>query len=393
MFVIILSIFGFTIASVPTNREWVDVWAHKETTEIIAGSRRKDEPVREDVFLSDGARRVCDEVDESRWPFRQIEAFCIIIFTIEYFVRLVASPAGPGVVRFVLGAANIIDVVSVLPFYIELILALAGVQQDGLNVLGILRLIRLSRVTRIFKMSKNFQGLIVLARTLKKSVSALLMLTFFMSILSVLSATLIFTVEQGTYDVHRKQYVRPDGSASPFENIPASMWWTIVTMTTVGYGDHVPITEAGKVIAIVTMFCGLIVLSLPITIIGANFDEEYRNMRRKEAEIRALKKANVAKEAAKVAGGQAASTKRSDDPIKQIQDLIHKSHVLLNHEVETLMVKHENQMRAQIKEILALHASNINDSSPTPLEVMRKVPEAEGGIDGANARKSGLADN
>ena len=83
------------------------------------------------------------------------------------------------------------------------------------------------------------------------------------------------------YDSHRRQYVREDGQPSPFESIPAAMWWTIITMTTVGYGDQVPITTAGKIIAVCTMFCGLVVLSLPITIIGANFDDEYRELRKR----------------------------------------------------------------------------------------------------------------
>jgi hypothetical protein len=124
--------------------------------------------------------------------------------------------------------------------------------------------------------------LIVLASTLRKSASALLMLFLFMAIFSILFATLIFNFEGGSYDAIRMQYVRPDGSASPFESIPVSIWWTIVTMTTVGYGDQVPVTIAGQIIAVATMFCGLVVLSLPITIIGANFDEEYRLLKKQK---------------------------------------------------------------------------------------------------------------
>ena len=69
--------------------------------------------------------------------------------------------------------------------------------------------------------------------------SALLMLFFFMAIFSVLFATLIYTAEPGDYDSTRNQWVREDGSASPFESIPASVWWAIITMATVGYGDDV----------------------------------------------------------------------------------------------------------------------------------------------------------
>jgi low affinity Fe/Cu permease len=123
------------------------------------------------------------------------------------------------------------------------------------------------------------------------------MLFAFMAIFSILFATLIFNFESGWYDPVRQQYVRVDGSTSPFESIPASIWWTIVTMTTVGYGDQVPVTVAGKVVAVITMFCGLVVLSLPITIIGANFDEEYRLLKKaKQDEIE--RKRQARKEAA-----------------------------------------------------------------------------------------------
>jgi len=125
----------------------------------------------------------------------------------------------------------------------------------------------------------------VLWRTIVKSFSALMMLFFFMAIFSVLFATLIYTTEPGVYDESREQWVRDDGSRSPFESIPASVWWAIITMATVGYGDDYPISGWGQLVAVVTMTISLLVLSLPITIIGANFDEEYSEMRRKALEV------------------------------------------------------------------------------------------------------------
>ena len=204
------------------------------------------------------------------------QVFCIVIFTFDYVMRSISSPAGPGYWLYVIGFANVIDLISILPFYIEAIIAAVGAEiTDDLAVLSVLRLIRLTRITRIFKMSKNFQGLIILLKTVRKSAGALLMLFAFLGTFSVLFATLIYTAEMGTYDPYRKQYVREDGSSSPFESIHGALWWTFVTMTTVGYGDHYPVTVFGKIVAIMTMFCGLIVLSLPITIIGANFGDEY----------------------------------------------------------------------------------------------------------------------
>lgn len=99
----------------------------------------------------------------------------------------------------------------------------------------------------MFWAGKSFEGLAVLVATFRQSAAALFVLFIFMLIFSILFATLIFTVESGTWDSHRRQYVRPDGSNSPFESIAVSMWWTIVTMCTVGYGDQYPVTPLGKV--------------------------------------------------------------------------------------------------------------------------------------------------
>ena len=130
---------------------------------------------------------------------------------------------------------------------------------DALSVLSVLRLIRLTRITRIFKLSKNggsLQGLLVLGTTLRKSAAALAMLFCFMLIFSILFATLIYTAEGGKYDTYRRMYVRADGSDTPYESIPVAMWWTWVTMCTVGYGDAFPTTVGGKIIAVFTMLAG-----------------------------------------------------------------------------------------------------------------------------------------
>ena len=353
MVVILVSIGSFTIASNPKEQWYSEVWVNLTTGEPIPDSRASPRPPNS--YLSDSPSPRSGLLDENREPFGTIETVCIMIFTLEYLLRLFASPQGPGVCSYLTNAANIIDLVSVLPWYIEK--ASAG---GGLAVLSVLRIIRLTRITRIFKMSKNFQGLMVLFTTLKKSAAALLMLFAFMAIFSILFATLIYTFEAGTFDGHRMQYVREDGSRSPFESIPDSLWWTIVTMTTVGYGDQYPVTTAGKIIAVVTMFCGLVVLSLPITIIGANFDMEYRLVKKqKQEEQERKRKERAAAITRKLGSALALSTPKksaadagtpgaggvdpsprggdgkpgTEDPIKFIQSLIHEEHCKLTEEV------------------------------------------------------------
>lgn len=422
MCVIVLSIGSFTIASNPDGVWFTDVWVNLTTGETIVGSNMTETGKLEGAYLSDGPRRVSTEVDESRSPFFEVETFCIMVFTAEYVLRLLCSPQGPGVWGYVSALPNIIDLVSILPWFIENIMLLAGIEPSGIGVLSVLRLIRLTRITRIFKMSKNFQAIIMLLRSLRKSFPALLMLFAFMGISGILFATLIFTVESGTYDPHRHQYVRVDGSASPFESIPGAFWWTIVTMTTVGYGDQYPVTVEGKVIAVLTMFCGLIVLSLPITIIGANFDDEYRELRKraqeeKERQRRAERRERLrqAKEMqqlggaagtpgagkastptptpSKEAGGGDGETEMgaipltyppgspvvasygdaTNDPIKIIQTMIHESHYELTRDVERIMLEHESKLRTQIKKVLRQHATGLVDLRTSPLDQNRPV--------------------
>jgi len=205
------------------------------------------------------------------------------VFTIEFILRLCTCSTGPGILRFCFSVMNLIDLLAILPWWIMSIQRWTEQGgNDSLKALAVLRVLRLTRVMRVFKMSRNFTGLVLLGHTFKKSASALIMLFLFVMMSLVVFATLMFNAESGTWDPVRLQFVRDDGQPTPFESIPRAMWWCIVTMTTVGYGDDTPITVAGYLIATVCMFVGLVILALPITIIGANFDELYREMRKKE---------------------------------------------------------------------------------------------------------------
>jgi len=389
MFVILYSILNFTLSSIPGGLVLFDVWSNISTGNVVAFSTEGDFTGDGDgMFRTDGTQQAAYEEEPYREPYRGLEIFCIATFTFEFMVRLVTCPASVGIVKFLKSPLNIVDFISIVPFYLEAFLSLGGdTGGSNLGFLQILRLIRLTRIARIFKMSKNFEGLIVLSKTLAKSAAALAMLMFFLAVFSVLFATLIYTVELGEYDPARSQFVREDGSASPFESIPASCWWTIITMTTVGFGDHYPVSGWGRLVAVITMTVALIVLSLPITIIGANFDEEYNEMRQRkaaadmaalEAKARALTDANskphktaslktmgemtkigavfggAKGKAGDVKGGGAEVVSRATikTPLRDIDRLINNAHVELSREVEMLMEKQEVELRNQIQNIL-----------------------------------------
>ena len=287
MSVIGVSVVNFCLASVPFNCSWEHGGKVNETVVNSSGTYVVE-------YLSYAPERRCDPVQPNApIPFESVEMFCIILFTIEFMLRVAACPAGPGLVGFFTGAANIIDIVAIVPWYIELLIQLVAGEGTSLSFLSVLRIIRIFRVVRLFKFSKNLQGLMILGRTIEKSASALAMLIFFIAITLIVFSTLMYNVEgpgvvgslqlgaasNVVYDNVTRTYLRPDGSPSPFTSILTTMWYCIVTMTTVGYGDATPVTVFGQICAMVLMLFSLIVLALPITIIGANFDEEYRDMR------------------------------------------------------------------------------------------------------------------
>merc|ERR1719231_1901875 len=110
----------------------------------------------------------------------------------------------------------------------------------------------------------------------------------------IVFGALVFAFEQGEWAVTDEHpegaFLRPDVNGdlkpSPFKSIPSCFWWVIVTQTTVGYGDSYPTTEPGKVVGSICMVSGVLVLALPITIIGANFANEYAKIQAEEAQER-----------------------------------------------------------------------------------------------------------
>lgn len=125
MMTIAVSVVNFCLASVPFNCWYVDDGYVNETIVNSSG----EFVVR---YLSESPVRKCDETDESAdSPFALVEMACIIVFTLEFLLRIAASPAGPGVVGFCCNAANLVDVVAIVPWYVELvILSVVGTGSD-----------------------------------------------------------------------------------------------------------------------------------------------------------------------------------------------------------------------------------------------------------------------
>lgn len=184
--------------------------------------------------------------------FKTIEHFCGIWFTLELLARIIFCPRRRVFFRQV---TNWIDILSVLPFYLRLIYPKSSAFADALLMIRLLRLFRFFRL---------LYGLQILLHTLKASSYELGLLLLILLIPVILFSSIIYYIERTM-----------DGKHTKFRSIPESFWWSLITMTTVGYGDIVPVTWVGKIIGGACSICGLLVVALPISIIGSNFNLYY----------------------------------------------------------------------------------------------------------------------
>jgi len=202
------------------------------------------------------------------------ECFFVVNFSIEFLGRICTSP---DYVAFSTSGMNYIDIVSILPFYVDLI---AG--DSGAN-LSVLRVLRLGRSLRLVKLSRYSRGIRLVTNAMEQSVDALQLFFFLLTIVLVVCSSAIYYTERGDYNEvtgywERTHPLTQKTDRSPFQSIPQSFWWCIVTLTTVGYGDTYPVTYTGQLVGTITMLLGLVMLALPLSIIGTNFIEERANM-------------------------------------------------------------------------------------------------------------------
>ncbi|XP_016302938.1 A-type voltage-gated potassium channel KCND2 isoform X2 [Sinocyclocheilus anshuiensis] len=230
-----------------------------------------------------------------------LDTACVMIFTVEYLLRLIAAPSR---YKFVKSVMSIIDVVAIMPYYIGLVMT------DNEDVSGAFVTLRVFRVFRIFKFSRHSAGLRILGYTLKSCASELGFLLFSLTMAIIIFATVMFYAEKGS-------------SASKFTSIPAAFWYTIVTMTTLGYGDMVPKTIIGKIVGSVCSLSGVLVIALPVPVIVSNFSRIYHQSQR--AEKRRAQKAS--KQA-----GQALVCKSNPTFETQHHHLLHCLEKTTNHE-------------------------------------------------------------
>jgi voltage-gated potassium channel len=190
--------------------------------------------------------------------FTIFECISIMIFSIEYFFRIWSCVENQsykrsiiGRLRFAITPLALIDLFAILPFY----LPFAGFD------LRFLRAARMMRISRIAKVGRYSQSLQTLQRVLGAKKEQLISAVLILLLLLIMASSLMYFAEKD---------IQPES----FSSIPASMWWAVTTLTTVGYGDIYPVSQLGKLMASVIAILGIGMFALPTGIIGAGFVEE-----------------------------------------------------------------------------------------------------------------------
>jgi len=261
------------------------------------------------------------------------EEICVWIFTAEIILRIMSAPqarrellnhryiisvisneelpfsppttACQRFLSFTFSFEAICDILSVAPFWAELLLLLVLEDQKGqVQNLNLLRILKVTRVFRVFKLTRALNadlGQFNEINDLFKKVMTNAFPAILMTILLIFTAlfffgTFVWFLERGEWvprgDPRYEDLVTGDRGTekgaflrvskdglteelSPFDSVPGAFWWTLVTISTVGYGDQVPISMPGKLVGAVAMLYGTVILGLPLFVVGATFGQEY----------------------------------------------------------------------------------------------------------------------
>lgn len=188
---------------------------------------------------------------DAKWrdEFKLIEYGFTALFTIEYLIRLYCSPKPSAYAKSFYG---IIDLVAILPTYLVILFPSA-------SLVGVVRALRVMRIFRILKLVRYLQDSNLLLRSLLGARRKIIIFFSTVAILVTILGSFIYIIE---------------GPENGFTSIPQSIYWAIVTITTVGYGDVVPQTTLGKGLAALTMLLGYSILAVPTGIITAELHQE-----------------------------------------------------------------------------------------------------------------------
>jgi len=192
---------------------------------------------------------------EFKYLFKISELIITGVFTLEYFLRIIVVRSKQ---KYIFSFYGIVDLLAILPFYIGLIFV-------GSHSLMVIRVIRLIRVFRILKLSRHTRAANTIMQVLRGSLVKISVFLFGVMIMVLIIGATMYLIE---------------GKEHGFKDIPTSIYWAIVTLTTVGYGDIAPQTALGQFIASIVMIMGYGIIAVPTGIITAQAISEQKDIKK-----------------------------------------------------------------------------------------------------------------
>ncbi|XP_004584117.2 potassium voltage-gated channel subfamily G member 4 [Ochotona princeps] len=223
-----------------------------------------------------------------------VETVCVAWFSLEFCLRFVQARDK---CQFFQGPLNIIDMLAISPYYVSLAVSEEPGEGGGerpssgsyLEKVGlVLRVLRALRILYVMRLARHSLGLQTLGLTVRRCAREFGLLLLFLGVAVTLFAPLVYVAENES------------GRVLEFTSIPASYWWAIISMTTVGYGDMVPRSVPGQMVALSSILSGILIMAFPATSIFHTFSHSYLELKqeqeRRQARLRRLHSASAASE-------------------------------------------------------------------------------------------------
>lgn len=207
-----------------------------------------------------------------------VETVCVAWFSLEFTLRFIQDRSK---ITFLRQPLNLIDVVAILPYYITLLVDSTstgdrklGSGSSYLDKVGlVLRVLRALRILYVMRLARHSLGLQTLGLTARRCTREFGLLVLFLCVAIALYSPLLYLIENEMT------------TTQEFTSIPATYWWAVITMTTVGYGDMVPRTIPGQVVALSSILSGILLMAFPVTSIFHTFSRSYVELKQEQQRL------------------------------------------------------------------------------------------------------------
>ncbi|CAJ1084462.1 potassium voltage-gated channel subfamily G member 1 [Xyrichtys novacula] len=207
-----------------------------------------------------------------------VETVCVAWFSLEFSLRFIQDRSK---LTFLRQPLNLIDVVAILPYYITLVVDSTskgekrlGSGSSYLDKVGlVLRVLRALRILYVMRLARHSLGLQTLGLTARRCTREFGLLLLFLCVAIALYSPLLYLIENEV------------ASTQEFTSIPATYWWAVITMTTVGYGDMVPRSIPGQVVALSSILSGILLMAFPVTSIFHTFSRSYMELKQEQQRL------------------------------------------------------------------------------------------------------------